>query len=508
MRVAEAVGRALAGLGVDHVFGVVGSGNFHVTNALVAAGARFVAAGTRAARRRMADAYARVSGRSGVLTVHQGRGLTNALTGITEAAKSRTPLLVLAAGGDRRRAVELLDRPGRRWPPRSARCPSGCTRPGPRWTTRRAAYRRPRGRAARPWCSTCRWTCRPQELAGELPAPAVAVPAAPRPSAGAAERRWPTLLAAARRPVFIAGRGAAARRARAARGARRPHAARCWPRRRSAKGLFAGDPWYLDVSGGFASPLAAELIARRRPDRRLGLHAEHVDHSARPADRPGRHGGPGRPRPGRARRSTTPSTSACVGDVAEAAARGAPAAGAGRARPAAARRRWPGGIAAEGPLAGRAVRGRVRRRADRPAHADASRSTTCCRPSGRGRRRLRQLHGLPERCSCPCRTRPASASPRRSSRSGSGWPARSAPRWPGRTGSPVAALGDGGFLMARGRAGHRGPARPADGDRGLQRRRVRRRGAPLRPGRPPAGHGRSSRTPTSPRSAAASAAPG
>ena len=49
MRVAEAVGRGLAGLGVNTVFGVVGSGNFHVTNALVAGGARFVAAGTRAA---------------------------------------------------------------------------------------------------------------------------------------------------------------------------------------------------------------------------------------------------------------------------------------------------------------------------------------------------------------------------------------------------------------------------------------------------------------------------
>ena len=43
MLVAEAVGRALVAAGVDHVFGVVGSGNFHVTNAMVAAGAQFVA---------------------------------------------------------------------------------------------------------------------------------------------------------------------------------------------------------------------------------------------------------------------------------------------------------------------------------------------------------------------------------------------------------------------------------------------------------------------------------
>lgn len=45
----------------------------------------------------MADAYARMSGELGILTMHQGCGLTNAMTGITEAAKSWTSLLVLAA---------------------------------------------------------------------------------------------------------------------------------------------------------------------------------------------------------------------------------------------------------------------------------------------------------------------------------------------------------------------------------------------------------------------------
>src|ERR687894_2018416 len=97
MQVAEAVGRTLARLGADHVFGVVGSGNFHVTNGLVAGGARFVAARHECGAATMADAYARTSGKVGVLSVHQGCGLTNALTGITEAAKSRTPMIVLAA---------------------------------------------------------------------------------------------------------------------------------------------------------------------------------------------------------------------------------------------------------------------------------------------------------------------------------------------------------------------------------------------------------------------------
>ena len=97
MLVSEAVGATLAELGADTVFGVVGSGNFHVTNALIARGARFIAARHECGAASMADGWARTAGRPGVLSLHQGPGLTNALTGITEAAKSRTPMIVLAA---------------------------------------------------------------------------------------------------------------------------------------------------------------------------------------------------------------------------------------------------------------------------------------------------------------------------------------------------------------------------------------------------------------------------
>ncbi|MGB6457996.1 MAG: thiamine pyrophosphate-binding protein, partial [Streptosporangiaceae bacterium] len=97
MKVTDAVAAALTELGADTVFGVVGSGNFHVTNALIARGARYIAARHECGAASMADAWARLADRPGVLTLHQGPGITNALTGITESAKSRTPLLVLAA---------------------------------------------------------------------------------------------------------------------------------------------------------------------------------------------------------------------------------------------------------------------------------------------------------------------------------------------------------------------------------------------------------------------------
>jgi thiamine pyrophosphate-dependent acetolactate synthase large subunit-like protein len=94
--VADVVGETVAAQGVEHAFGVLGSGNLVVTNALVHGGARFHPARHEGGAICMADGYGRVSGKVAVCSVHQGPGLTNTMTGLTEAAKSRTPLLVLA----------------------------------------------------------------------------------------------------------------------------------------------------------------------------------------------------------------------------------------------------------------------------------------------------------------------------------------------------------------------------------------------------------------------------
>jgi thiamine pyrophosphate-dependent acetolactate synthase large subunit-like protein len=99
--VSQSLGEALADAGVEHLFGVVGSGNFRLAAAAVAAGVRYVAARHEAGAVAMADGYARTSGRVGVATVHQGPGFTNALTPLVEAAKSRTPLVLLAADSAR-----------------------------------------------------------------------------------------------------------------------------------------------------------------------------------------------------------------------------------------------------------------------------------------------------------------------------------------------------------------------------------------------------------------------
>jgi len=275
MLVTEAIGQALADLGVDTTFGLVGSGNFHVTNALIARGTRFIAARHESGAASMADGWARITGRAGVLSLHQGPGITNALTALTEAAKARTPLLVLAA--DVSPAAKLSNfridvaaiSAGIGATP--ARLHSAGLAVDDVVRAYRTAERERRcvilALPLDVQASECTWpgvagvegTAGPGTLAAGAWALAAGPGAVPPPAQVAALARR---LAVAQRPVFIAGRGARV----AGPGARAELerlAAACGAllaTSAAAKGLFRGSPWDLDVSGGFATPLAAELI--------------------------------------------------------------------------------------------------------------------------------------------------------------------------------------------------------------------------------------------------------
>ena len=258
MLVSDAVGAVLADLGADTVFGVVGSGNFHVTNALITRGARFYAARHEGGAACMADGWARAAGRPALLSVHQGPGLTNALTGITEAAKSRTPLVVLAAdvAGAAVRSNFRIDVAS--IAAAVGAVPERLHSPGSAAADAARAYQ-----VAQRERRTVVLAMPLDVQAASCDPPAVASLPLLRPPAPAAEaaQALATALAAARRPVFVAGRGA---RAAGAGGDLRRLADACGAllaTSAAAKGLFRGSPWDLDVSGSFASPLASELIS-------------------------------------------------------------------------------------------------------------------------------------------------------------------------------------------------------------------------------------------------------
>ncbi|HXF01639.1 MAG TPA: thiamine pyrophosphate-binding protein [Arthrobacter sp.] len=257
---AELVGQTLAGLGAGHAFGVVGSGNFAVTNALKAAGVPFTASRHEGGAATMADAYSRMSGRLGIVSVHQGCGLTNAATGIGEAAKSRTPLLVLAAetAGAAVRSNFAMDQPGfaRSVGAVSERVHSAASAVADTVRAYRTAVNERRTVVLNLPLDV---QAAPAPAAAEVgPAAAVSAPLPVRPAPAAAEA-LADLIAAAERPVFVAGRGA--REAGGQLRALAAHAGALLATSAVAKGLFNGEEFSLGISGGFSSPLAAELIS-------------------------------------------------------------------------------------------------------------------------------------------------------------------------------------------------------------------------------------------------------
>src|ERR671930_731924 len=258
MLVSEAVGKALAEEGVRVVFGLLGSGNLTVSNALRDAGAAFYAARHETGAVCMADGYARVSGELAAASVHQGPGLTNAITGLTEAAKSRTPIVLLAADTPAAalRSNFKIDQDAL-----VTSVGAVAERVHGADTAVADALRAVRRARVERRAVVLMLPLDVQAMATSAVASPASLPelAAPRPSDSVVSR-VAEALAGARRPAIIAGRGAvladagpALRRLGELTGAVLATSA-------VANGLFAGDPHDLGIAGGFASPTASRLL--------------------------------------------------------------------------------------------------------------------------------------------------------------------------------------------------------------------------------------------------------
>lgn len=275
MKVSEAIGRTLAGLGVEAFFGLVGSGNFTVVNALREAGADFYSSRHECGAVMMADGYARASGKVGVCSVHQGPGFTNTLTGLTEAAKNRTPLLLLAADTpaatlwsnfkiDQAALATTAGAISER-----VRAPETAAQDAARALRRAKVERRPV--VLNIPIDLVESSC-PDDLPAMSEGPVLEPPRpAERAVAAVAD-----LLDASERPVIVAGRGAAlsegGREALEALGER---VGALLATSAMGHGLFAGHPYSVGISGGFASPLAVELLGRADTVLAFGASLNH-----------------------------------------------------------------------------------------------------------------------------------------------------------------------------------------------------------------------------------------
>ena len=258
--VASVIAADLAGYGARRCFGLLGTANFKITHGLVEAGVELISARHECNAASMGDAYAKATGELTLVSVHSGPGLTNALTGIGEAAKSRTPLLVLAGDvptgavknnfyieqADMVRAVgavsERLHTPG-----------------SAREDALRAVTRALRDRQT--VVLSMPLDVQHASIASNLP-PLELPPAPgrlhPDPQAVA---RLADALSRAQRPLILGGRGAVISGAEDALVALADRVGALLATSVCGHGLFAQNRWSVGISGGFSSPAADELIA-------------------------------------------------------------------------------------------------------------------------------------------------------------------------------------------------------------------------------------------------------
>jgi acetolactate synthase I/II/III large subunit len=256
----QAVAEALASNGVDSVFGLAGDGNlFLVDSYSRLPGVRYYAAVHEAGVVMAACGYAQRTGRLGVATVTRGPGLTNTLTALIEAARVRTPMLLIIGDtpADDYEHVQDVDQAAFVLPTgaglEQVRHPDTALRDLAVAVQRAFAEQRPVvfNMPHAFWWEQTTETGR----TWQHDSPVVA------PDADVLDRATGALLSA-RRPLIVAGRGAISAAARDAIGklSERLEA----PVATTLRGmdLFRGHPWNAGIFGTLASIAAQDVMAR------------------------------------------------------------------------------------------------------------------------------------------------------------------------------------------------------------------------------------------------------
>jgi acetolactate synthase-1/2/3 large subunit len=93
---ADALAAQLAGYGVEYIFGTCGHTNIALLDALGKSDIEFVIARHEQTAAHAADGYARATGKPGVVLMHVGPGMMNAVTGVATAALDSVPLIAIS----------------------------------------------------------------------------------------------------------------------------------------------------------------------------------------------------------------------------------------------------------------------------------------------------------------------------------------------------------------------------------------------------------------------------
>jgi len=259
-RLGEGLAEAFVAEGVEAVFGLMGDGNMRWMTAM-ADRVRVIHARHEAAAISMADAYAQLTGEVGVASVTCGPGLTQIPTPLTSAVRHRTPMVVFAGDTPKRAPfhVQAVD-------PGPLVRASGAVHLGlsdPRLAPSLVAEAFVIAKSDRvPVVITVAFDWQDDPIADDWQ-PVVAPRGTeeaigPQPDSGLVERAAAT-LAAASRPLVLAGRGVVDADVGPEVAALADDVGALLATTLFAKGLFDGHPADLGVIGGLATRTARKL---------------------------------------------------------------------------------------------------------------------------------------------------------------------------------------------------------------------------------------------------------
>ncbi len=239
------------------VFGVMGNGNAHFLDAVMAAPSlSFTAVRHEAGAVAAADAYHRASGRLAVATTTYGAGFTNALTPLAEAVQADIPL-VLVVGDAPTTGLRAFDVDQCLVAKGLGATTFTVSAARPQEATTAAVEHALRHREA--VVLAIPYDLAAAEAPDEDPA-ATFTPAPPVEPSAADLRRAAALLSAAERPLILAGRGAWVSGAGEAAARLADRLGALTATSGLGAGLFGDHPAALGIAGGWASERTAQLI--------------------------------------------------------------------------------------------------------------------------------------------------------------------------------------------------------------------------------------------------------
>ncbi|XVV08850.1 thiamine pyrophosphate-binding protein [Actinoplanes sp. CA-131856] len=257
MKLHAALARALAAHQVDTMFGLIGDANLFMVHSFVHEyDGKYIGAAHEAGAMFMGFGYADLTGRPGVVTVTHGPALTNTLTGLVEGVRGRAPMLLIAgdtATESRGNIQDIAQRDvvlptGAGF--EQARTPQSTL--GDLAVALRRAVVESRPIVFNVPSDFMLADVDYREVPLRLPMEQRSFPD-PVAVAGAAAR-----LAAAKRPVVLAGRGALHARDAVLRLADRIGAPVATTLK--ARDLFRGEPFALGIAGSLGGPAGQEII--------------------------------------------------------------------------------------------------------------------------------------------------------------------------------------------------------------------------------------------------------